>query len=134
MLTRPFFIGIAASALTASGGTATAQEVLKIGVIQSMTGAFNTGGKAVVNGVLLYLKQHGDIAVSYTHLGSAAGFDPNRPPGFGSFGQGFAAGLSRERDDQQADGECDRCEGDWRAERAHGCLLYTSFLASSASR
>ena len=25
-----------------------------------MTGAFNTAGKAVVNGALLYLKQHGD--------------------------------------------------------------------------
>jgi branched-chain amino acid transport system substrate-binding protein len=61
MLTRRIFIGIVASALTASGGTATAQELLKIGVIQSMTGAFNAGGKAVVNGVLLYLKQHGDI-------------------------------------------------------------------------
>ena len=61
MLKGRFLIGIAASALVASGGAATAQEVLKIGLIQSMTGAFNTGGKAVVNGALLYLKQHGDI-------------------------------------------------------------------------
>jgi branched-chain amino acid transport system substrate-binding protein len=61
MLKRQFLIGIAASALVASSGAAGAQEVLKIGLIQSMTGAFNTGGKAVVNGALLYLKQHGDL-------------------------------------------------------------------------
>jgi branched-chain amino acid transport system substrate-binding protein len=34
--------------------------VLKLGLIQSLTGAFNTTGKATVNGALLYLKQHGD--------------------------------------------------------------------------
>jgi branched-chain amino acid transport system substrate-binding protein len=39
---------------------ANAQEVLKLGLIQSLTGAFNTTGKAAVNGALLYLKQHGD--------------------------------------------------------------------------
>jgi branched-chain amino acid transport system substrate-binding protein len=47
-------------ALAASVGAAAAQEVLKLGLIQSMTGAFNTTGKAAVNGALLYLKQHGD--------------------------------------------------------------------------
>jgi branched-chain amino acid transport system substrate-binding protein len=41
-------------------GPAHAQEVLKLGLIQSLTGAFNTTGKAAVNGALLYLKQHGD--------------------------------------------------------------------------
>jgi len=61
MLKRQFLTAIAASALVASGGAATAQEVLKVGLIQSMTGAFNPGGKAVVNGALLYLKQHGDV-------------------------------------------------------------------------
>jgi hypothetical protein len=40
--------------------------------------------------------------------------------GSGLLGQDLAAGLGRERDDQQADGECDRGEGDWRAESAHG--------------
>ena len=34
--------------------------MLKLGLIQSLTGAFNTTGKAAVNGALLYLKQHGD--------------------------------------------------------------------------
>jgi branched-chain amino acid transport system substrate-binding protein len=35
--------------------------VLKLGLIQSMTGIFNTTGKAVVDGARLYLKQHGDV-------------------------------------------------------------------------
>src|SRR5258707_15248188 len=48
-------------ALAAFAGAAAAQEVLKLGLIQSMTGAFNTAGKAAVNGALLYLRQHGDI-------------------------------------------------------------------------
>src|SRR5271163_3237097 len=47
-------------ALAISAEVATAQEALKLGLIQSMTGAFNTTGKAVINGALLYLKQHGD--------------------------------------------------------------------------
>src|SRR5580700_245135 len=34
--------------------------------------------------------------------------------------QNLAAGLGRERDDQQADRECDCGEGDWRAESSHG--------------
>jgi branched-chain amino acid transport system substrate-binding protein len=58
MLKRHFMIGVAASALIASGGAAPAQETLKIGLVQSMTGAQNTVGKAIVNGALLYLKQH----------------------------------------------------------------------------
>jgi branched-chain amino acid transport system substrate-binding protein len=54
-------IGIAATALLASKDAISAQEVLKLGLVQSMTGAFNTSGKAIVNGALLYLKQHGDV-------------------------------------------------------------------------
>ncbi len=61
-------IAIGAAAITAaslvahasSTGTAMAQQVLKLGLIQSMTGAFNTTGKAAVNGAELYLRQHGD--------------------------------------------------------------------------
>jgi len=53
-------IGIAGLALALSVGAATAQEPLKIGLIQSMTGAFNTVGKAAVNGARLYIQQHGD--------------------------------------------------------------------------
>jgi branched-chain amino acid transport system substrate-binding protein len=54
-------IGIAATALLASKDAISAQEVLKLGLVQSTTGAFNTSGKAIVNGALLYLKQHGDV-------------------------------------------------------------------------
>jgi len=42
-------------ALALSVGAAAAQEPLKIGLIQSMTGAFNTVGKAAVNGARLYV-------------------------------------------------------------------------------
>jgi len=52
--------GASLAALAASASAAAAQEPLKLGLIQSMTGAFNTTGKAVINGALLYLKQHGD--------------------------------------------------------------------------
>jgi branched-chain amino acid transport system substrate-binding protein len=55
-------LGVIASlaGIGAAPGPASAQEVLKLGLIQSLTGAFNTTGKAAVNGALLYLKQHGD--------------------------------------------------------------------------
>src|SRR5712692_4851682 len=53
-------IGIAGLALALSADAAAAQEPLKIGLIQSMTGAFNTVGKAAVNGARLYVQQHGD--------------------------------------------------------------------------
>jgi branched-chain amino acid transport system substrate-binding protein len=53
-------MGIAASALVASGRAATAQEVLKIGLIQSITGPLSTIGRAVVDGARLYMQQHDD--------------------------------------------------------------------------
>ena len=55
-------IGAAMAAGMVLGGwePAGAQQVLKLGLIKSMTGAFNATGKAAVNGALLYLKQHGD--------------------------------------------------------------------------
>jgi branched-chain amino acid transport system substrate-binding protein len=52
-------IGVAAMTIVWVGA-AVAQEPLKIGLIQSMTGAFNTVGKAAVNGARLYIQQHGD--------------------------------------------------------------------------
>jgi len=52
---------IGTTALAFSMGVAAAQEPLKIGLIQSMTGAFNTVGKAAVNGARLYVQQHGDV-------------------------------------------------------------------------
>jgi len=52
---------VAACAIAAlSVGTAGAQETVKIGLVQSMTGPFNTVGKAAVNGARLYMQQHGD--------------------------------------------------------------------------
>jgi branched-chain amino acid transport system substrate-binding protein len=60
MLRRQFLMGIAASALVASGRAATAQEVLKIGLIQSITGPLSTIGRAVVDGARLYMQQHDD--------------------------------------------------------------------------
>jgi branched-chain amino acid transport system substrate-binding protein len=53
-------IAFAALALALSITAAPAQEPLKIGLIQSLTGAFNTVGKAAVNGARLYIQQHGD--------------------------------------------------------------------------
>jgi branched-chain amino acid transport system substrate-binding protein len=52
---------IAVLALVLSITTATAQEPLKVGIIHSLTGGFNTVGKATVNGARLYIQQHGDI-------------------------------------------------------------------------
>jgi len=53
-------IGAAALAMALVEG-ASAQEPLKIGLIQSLTGPFNTVGKAAVDGAKLYLQQHGDV-------------------------------------------------------------------------
>jgi branched-chain amino acid transport system substrate-binding protein len=53
-------IGVAGLALALSAGWAAAQETVKVGLVQSMTGPFNTVGKAVVNGARLYMQQHGD--------------------------------------------------------------------------
>jgi branched-chain amino acid transport system substrate-binding protein len=52
-------VGAAALTMALTGATA-AEEPVKIGLIQSMTGALNTVGKAVVNGARLYVHQHGD--------------------------------------------------------------------------
>jgi branched-chain amino acid transport system substrate-binding protein len=50
----------AAVTLALSLTAAAAQEPLRIGLVQSLTGGFNTVGKAAVNGARLYLQQHGD--------------------------------------------------------------------------
>jgi branched-chain amino acid transport system substrate-binding protein len=55
-------IGITAAALLACGVLpVSAQDTIKVGLVQSMTGPFNTVGKAVVNGARLYMQQHGDM-------------------------------------------------------------------------
>lgn len=38
-----------------------AQQPLRVGLIQSLTGPFGTVGKAIVNGARLYLREHGDV-------------------------------------------------------------------------
>jgi branched-chain amino acid transport system substrate-binding protein len=59
---RCVVVGWVAIALTAvPAGTAVAQDVVKIGLVQSLTGAFGTVGKAAVNGARLYMQQHGDL-------------------------------------------------------------------------
>jgi branched-chain amino acid transport system substrate-binding protein len=52
---------LAVLALVLSAAAAAAQEPLKIGIIHSLTGGFNTVGKAAVNGARLYVQQHGDV-------------------------------------------------------------------------
>src|SRR6266851_4581838 len=60
-MSRNLLMGIAAGVLAAVlAGNAGAQDVVKIGAVQSMTGPFNTVGKAAVNGARLYIQQHGD--------------------------------------------------------------------------
>ena len=56
---RTLIVSTAVAVICAGG--AFAQEPLKIGLVQSLTGPFNTVGKAVVNGAQLYVQQHGDV-------------------------------------------------------------------------
>ena len=54
-------IGVAAAVLLLSVTAGAAQQPLKIGLVVSLTGAFNVVGQAAANGVQLYIKQHGDV-------------------------------------------------------------------------
>jgi branched-chain amino acid transport system substrate-binding protein len=60
MVRKPIGVTMAAAVLAVLASEARAQEVVKIGLVQSMTGAFNTVGKAAVNGARLYVQEHGD--------------------------------------------------------------------------
>ena len=64
LITRRRLLGgvCAASTLLAPRSIVAAreQDLVKIGLIQSMTGPFNTIGRAVVDGAGLYVRQHGD--------------------------------------------------------------------------
>jgi branched-chain amino acid transport system substrate-binding protein len=55
---RRFLIGVAAGALLASGSAATAQVVVKIGVINSYSGFLAQGGDQMQKGIDLYVKEH----------------------------------------------------------------------------
>jgi branched-chain amino acid transport system substrate-binding protein len=59
MVRKPIGL-MTAAVLAVVASEARAQEVVKIGLVQSMTGQFNTVGKAVVNGARLYIQEHGD--------------------------------------------------------------------------
>lgn len=43
-----------------AAGTASAQDTIKIGIVQSLTGQLTAVGKQVMGGVNLYIQQHGD--------------------------------------------------------------------------
>jgi branched-chain amino acid transport system substrate-binding protein len=48
------------AAASVAVGEASAQETIKIGAVQSMTGPFNQVGKQMVAGARLYMQEHGD--------------------------------------------------------------------------
>ena len=60
MIRRRMGIALAAAVSIFAAGETRAQETVKIGLVQSMTGPFNTVGKAAVNGARLYMQEHGD--------------------------------------------------------------------------
>jgi branched-chain amino acid transport system substrate-binding protein len=51
---------LACAIATVTASTVFAEDTLKIGFVQSLTGPFNTVGRAAVNGAKLYIQQHGD--------------------------------------------------------------------------
>jgi branched-chain amino acid transport system substrate-binding protein len=53
-------IALAVAASTAASA-ASAQETIKIGAVQSMTGPFNQNGQETMAGAQLYMRQHGDM-------------------------------------------------------------------------
>jgi branched-chain amino acid transport system substrate-binding protein len=57
MLARMFAVGVAALGLL--GGTAAAQETVKIGLILPMTGPFASTGRQIDGAVKLWMQQHG---------------------------------------------------------------------------
>jgi branched-chain amino acid transport system substrate-binding protein len=58
---QKFFIGFAGLALAwLGGGTANAQDTIKIGMINEYSGQFADTGNQIDNGLKLYMKQHGD--------------------------------------------------------------------------
>jgi len=51
---------LAAGLAVAAGGSATAQDTIKIGMVMPLTGALAGAGQQVVAGARFYMKQHGD--------------------------------------------------------------------------
>jgi len=59
-MSRRCIVTVMAAAATIAAGAASAQETIRIGAVQSMTGSFNQVGKQAMAGVRLYLQEHGD--------------------------------------------------------------------------
>jgi branched-chain amino acid transport system substrate-binding protein len=57
---RKLFVGLAAVMLALGAGAASAQESVKIGMINEYSGQFADTGNQIDHGVTLYMKQHGD--------------------------------------------------------------------------
>src|SRR5499425_1733586 len=57
---RGMMTAVAVCAVGAVAGEVRAEDSVKIGMVQSITGPFNTVGRAAVNGAKLYIQQHGD--------------------------------------------------------------------------
>jgi branched-chain amino acid transport system substrate-binding protein len=53
-------IAALAAAASIAAGVASAQQTIKIGAVQSMTGPFNQNGRETMAGARLYLQEHGD--------------------------------------------------------------------------
>ena len=69
MVAKTFATALAASAgimLGASG--ALAQDTIKIGIVQSLTGQLTAVGKQIMGGVNLYVQQHGNTVGGITHV------------------------------------------------------------------
>ena len=59
-MSRGYVITALVAAASITVGVASAQESIKIGAVQSMTGSFNQVGKQAMAGARLYLQEHGD--------------------------------------------------------------------------
>jgi branched-chain amino acid transport system substrate-binding protein len=57
---RKLFVGLATVMLALGAGAASAQESVKIGMINEYSGQFADTGNQIDHGVTLYMKQHGD--------------------------------------------------------------------------
>lgn len=57
---QKFLIGFAGLVLALLGGSANAQDAVKIGIINEYSGQFADTGAQIDNGIKLYVKQHGD--------------------------------------------------------------------------
>src|ERR1700675_4952216 len=57
---RSLFVTTALTAAIGLGGSAAAQDVVKVGIIMPLTGGSAPVGKQIINAAKLYMAQHGD--------------------------------------------------------------------------